>query len=68
MAVAAQVPVEQLGGIVFLDSRVIELLRRPCARAVSIAHTETPSEILETVKWGRRRGSADDPVPAATAG
>jgi len=43
-------------------------IQRPCARAVSIAHTETPSEILETVKWGRRRGSADDPVPAATAG
>jgi hypothetical protein len=43
-------------------------IQRPCARAVSIAHTETPSEIVDTVKWGRRRGDNDDPVPATTAG
>ena len=33
-------------------------IQRPCARAVSIAHTEIPSEIVETkpVKWGPPEG------------
>ena len=50
-------------------------IQRPCARAVSIAHTEIPSEIVETkpVKWGppegrqrRTRAGRDSWVSKAT--
>jgi hypothetical protein len=43
-------------------------VQRPCARAVSIAHTETPSEIVETVKWGRRRGDNHQLSPRSDSG
>ena len=40
----------------------------PGARAVSIAHTETPSEIVGDSEVGPPGGDNDDPVPATTAG